>query len=635
MSGSAQVSSTGVRPASTPIQYEVDLSQANGHLVKVNMTVEGIGRLTKGHPDSFEVALPIWTPGAYDPSWHPSKLDHFEVSDEKGNPLPYEKVSPDSWKIQNGDKNSVRISYALKADQFDFIFNDLNANHGYLNGAATFMYVKGHESDVPATVRITGLPNPKWNTVSQLAPVKDSPNTYYASSFDDLADSNIEASDFKQVKWFVNGTEVTLAVHGTSPFSETLNKPSVSLEEAKNDWTKIIKAKEAMFGPPPEFRYLDTPLPMMEMETPGSRYVVIKHYTRENSQASGLEHLHGTDLIFKKEHEPIIAKKFDGDVEKLENHVSAHELMHQINVKLVKPAGISPYSYGKENPIPELWWAEGVTDYFSFLVLARAGLMSPKEFTKMLSDSVASYQDAFKVHPSNAADDSTDAWMALFSKHLFGLRNYYNKGLLLGMALDLEIRSKTRNERSLEDVMNIMTAEFGGQKKGYTNDDIQRIAEKVAGCSFEQFFQDYLRDRKPIDFNRYLSLAGLELEEKKSDQTPMEVPFLGMTVKAAPKEGAAGQNLVVADLKDEGVAMMAGLEPKEVIQEVTVKVKRTDPYTGKEQIVEVPMTPAIPEKPPAVVEKKTQTQEQKALLDHWLRKLPEIDARQSEASPAA
>src|SRR5208283_1701367 len=51
----------------------------------------------------------------------------------------------------------------------------------------------------------------------------------------------------------------------------------------------------------------------------------------------------------------------------------------------VPDGGLEPFDYTRENYTRMLWWMEGTTDYFTGLVLRRAGLASPDQYLEVLA----------------------------------------------------------------------------------------------------------------------------------------------------------------------------------------------------------------------------------------------------------
>jgi predicted metalloprotease with PDZ domain len=82
------------------------------------------------------------------------------------------------------------------------------------------------------------------------------------------------------------------------------------------------------------------------------------------------------------------------------------------------------------------------------------------------------------------------------------------QGELLGTMLDLIVRDATDDRRSLDDVMRRMLERYSGEQ-GFTGRDIERTVADVCGCDVRPFFERHVRGATPIDFDRYLALAGL------------------------------------------------------------------------------------------------------------------------------
>src|ERR1041385_3513039 len=53
----------------------------------------------------------------------------------------------------------------------------------------------------------------------------------------------------------------------------------------------------------------------------------------------------------------------------------SHEFFHNWNVERIRPAGIEPFDFTRENITCCLWLAEGFTPYYGPLLLMRSGLV--------------------------------------------------------------------------------------------------------------------------------------------------------------------------------------------------------------------------------------------------------------------
>lgn len=91
--------------------------------------------------------------------------------------------------------------------------------------------------------------------------------------------------------------------------------------------------------------------------------------------------------------------------------------------------------------------------------------------------------------------------------------SYYTSGELLGVLLDLEMRKRTRGTKSLRDLFIYLNAEYAKKHRYYDDSNaVQQAAEKVAGGSFQSFFDKYVRSTVPIPYDDYLRFVGLTLQ---------------------------------------------------------------------------------------------------------------------------
>jgi len=193
----------------------------------------------------------------------------------------------------------------------------------------------------------------------------------------------------------------------------------------------------------------------------------------------------------------------------------AHEFFHLWNVKRIRPDALGPFDYANENYTKSLWVAEGLTDYYARLVLRRANLVSDQEFLKEQARAFQALQNTPGRLVMSAEEASFDAWIKYYRQDENSVNSqvdYYDKGAILGLLLDLEIRKQSKGTKSLDDVMRYLYAQFYKQGRNYTPADFQKACETMAGASLEQFFEKYVRGRDELDYDAALTAAGLRLD---------------------------------------------------------------------------------------------------------------------------
>src|SRR5205085_2252722 len=89
---------------------------------------------------------------------------------------------------------------------------------------------------------------------------------------------------------------------------------------------------------------------------------------------------------------------------------STHELFHAWNVKRLRPQGLGPFDYTQAVRTPSLWWAEGVTDYYSDLLPVRAGLRTTEWYLQQIVGRIRQLDSAGARSRVSLEQASNQAW---------------------------------------------------------------------------------------------------------------------------------------------------------------------------------------------------------------------------------
>jgi len=448
-------------------------------------------------PAEETLVMPVWTPGSYLVREFERHVQDFAATDASGQALQWEKLNKDSWRVVTKASGDWRATYRVYANELSVRTNELNSDHAFWNNAALLMYLEGFLS-APSTLQILA-PQP-WKVATPL-PLEPGPkNTFRAENFDILYDSPVEVSNFKTLLFNVNGVPHRIVIDGEGNYDPARMQADVK---------KIVEAAVELMGG----------------EIPYRDYTFFLHL-RSNT-GGGLEHLNSTALGFRR-----FGFKPEAGYRGFLSLV-AHEFFHLWNVKRIRPDALGPFDYTKENYTRLLWVAEGVTSYYENVILRRAGLISDKDF---LADAARGFQDLQNTPGRlvmSAEEASFDAWIKYYRQDENSINSqvsYYDKGAILGLLLDLEIRKRSRGTKSLDDVMRYLYSEFYKKDRNYTPKDFQTISEMMAGSSLEEFFAKYVRGREELDYNSALAAAGLRLDTIGATPKPVEMAYLGADV---------------------------------------------------------------------------------------------------------
>lgn len=478
--------------APVDISFTVAMSRPHTHLFDVEIAIK---RAASG-PQEEMLVMPVWTPGSYLVREFERNVQDFAVTDAARQPLKWEKTNKNTWRVVTNGAREWRATYRVYANELSVRTSELNSEHAFWNNANLLMYLEGFLKS-PATLRV--LAPDVWKVATGLPAVPGQRNTFRAENFDILYDSPFEASDFKTIVFNVKGVPHRIVIDGAGNYDP---------ERMRRDVQKIV----------------ETQVELMGGEVPYRDYTFILHL-RSNA-GGGLEHLNSCALGYPRfgftirsgdratSAAPNTTDRPEPDYRGFLGLVS-HEFFHLWNVKRIRPDALGPFDYTQENYTKVLWVAEGITDYYADLVLRRAGLISESEYLTAIARSIQNMQNTPGRLEQSVEESSFDAWVKYYRQDENSVNSqvsYYDKGALLGLLLDLEIRKRSRGAKSLDDVMRYLYAEFYKKNRNYGPADFQKACELMAGGSFEEFFSKYVRGKEELDYNAALEAAGLRLE---------------------------------------------------------------------------------------------------------------------------
>jgi predicted metalloprotease with PDZ domain len=291
-------------------------------------------------------------------------------------------------------------------------------------------------------------------------------------------------------------------------------------------------------------KIVEAQVELMGGEIPYRDYTFILHL-RSNT-GGGLEHLNSTALGYPRfgfritrgerstSASPNPGEQREPDYRSFLSLVS-HEFFHLWNVKRIRPDALGPFDYTQENYTKLLWVAEGITDYYSDVSLRRAGLITEEEFLSGTARAFQGLQNTPGRMEQTVEESSFDAWIKFYRPDENSVNSqvsYYDKGAIVGLLLDLEIRKRSNGSKSLDDVMRYLYAQFFKKNGNYKPADFQKAAELMAGTSLEDFFAKYVRSTTELDYNGALAVAGLRLDTGAAVEAgkPVEKVFFGADV---------------------------------------------------------------------------------------------------------
>jgi predicted metalloprotease with PDZ domain len=501
------------------IRYDVSLAHPEQHLFHVTMTIPDVD-------NEILIQIPAWN-ALYqirDFSSHIQQVEDRQAPAQSGTrdannvtAPSIEKIDKQTWRITGN--GTIVVRYATYWDEPGPFATQLNREHAFINPAMILMYVPERRSE-QVQLGLMDIPD-LWNGEGPLSDERMNRARRLSADFtnyDALADAPIEIGKFEEFQLPGMSPEIWVVIHGDN----------YKKKQVETELKRICEYELKLMGKAPYWRY-----------------TFILHSGKAAAGAGGgMEHADGTAISVPS------GDSLPG--------VAAHEFFHLWNVKRIRPATLYPVDYTKEQYTRALWFAEGVTSTYGSYALERSGIWSKQQLYHDLSEQITELEARPANRWQTAEQSSLDAWLEkypLYENPEFSV-SYYTKGQILGVLLDILIRDRTDNQKSLDDVMRQMNEDFGLTGKPYRDSlDVQLTAEKVAGGSFENFFKHYVAEANALPYQAIFPLAGLELR-----QTTRQHAALGFAADGAPKGP-----LVVRTVDANSAAAEAGLQAGDFI----------------------------------------------------------------------
>jgi len=513
----------------TPVKYEVSIPSPAARLFHVSAEFPARGK------DRLVVSLPAWSPGSYEIQNYARYVRHFGAKNARGQPLFWDRLDKDTWRVMTGRSDVVTVEFDYLADTIDLSLARIAGDFGQFLGTNVFLYEE-RQLERPAEVRFT-LPA-GWQVTTALKGSGNGP--YTALNYHELADAQTFVGKYSLDSLQVDGKSVRIAVWPADAYMTAVQRNMRAAVE------KIAKSENGLFGGPPY-----------------DHYTVFFNVIREPINfEGGLEHgASQFDIMPQGAFADALGNFGDFMVP-----LMSHEYFHLFNVKRMRPAEMWPYDYHAEQYTPLLWWSEGVTDYYADLTNIRSGLWTTQQFLENAAQDMQQVESA--PEPWSEEDGSVATW--IHEVFVNSSQLYYPKGALTGMLFDVAIRDATDNRKSLDDVTRALYTRFYQRRKGFRTADLLGLLREAGMPDVDGFYQRYINGREPLPYESVFPKAGIAVARQTQSS-----PFLG--VNAQP--GDSGK-LVVQGVVPGSAAEAAGLEPGDVLLKVGEIETRPDEDWG-------------------------------------------------------
>ena len=414
------------------------------------------------------VRIPAWCPGFYFILDYEKKLSDVKILDPDGNGLKFKWVDSRGFVVQNPNKTAVTINYRIFGNDqgLGFFRSHLRSNMGFINGASAFLFAADHMKE-PCELKFN-LPA-DWDIATAMD--TDGKGTYTAGGYDEFIDNPIQLGKFTRRSFKVKDIPYEVIWVGDPVIRCNIDEETERLRRGS------VPALN-MFGAASFKKYF---------------YFI---HLEVGDFNGGLEH-RACNVIAVDNSETIHL-----------DALATHEYFHAWNVKQIRPIMLGPFDYTKEQRCPNIWFSEGVTDYYAYLHAYQAGFLSRSQFFDALTIQIEELQKSKVSLKMTLEDACKKAW----ENGGFGVEDfsYYTKGLVIGLVCDSYIRGETNGKSSLDDLMRSFYAQYKLPNPGFQNDAIRDALMELTTSKMGPIYDSMVRTTQPMPYN-HLKKMGLRL----------------------------------------------------------------------------------------------------------------------------
>lgn len=427
--------------------------------------------------------VPKIIPGTYSEDDYGKYIEDFKVFDAKGTLLTVTKPDINSWQINNANK-ALTITYKVN-DTYDIedtheIFSpagtNIDAGKNFMINTHAFVgYFEGF-AHLPYELNVLH-PEDLWGaTAMNDLDASKKKDVFVTNRYATLVENPIMYAKPDFTIFNVQGMEILIAVYSPNKL--------VTSESITPEMKKMITAQKSFLG----------------AFNATKKYAVLL-YLADNSKADAqgfgaLEHPTATTVVM-----PELLPK-EELLEQLKDVVS-HEFFHIVTPLSIHSKEIQDFDYNNPKMSEHLWMYEGVTEYFANLFQINQGLISEEEFYKRMAGKIANASTMNDMLPFTKMSKNV-----LIKPYKDEYLNVYEKGALIAMCIDIEIREKSNGKRGILDLMKQLSNEYGTQKAF----DDSELFDKITQLTYPEvgvFLSKYVSGFSPISYTEYFGKMGV------------------------------------------------------------------------------------------------------------------------------
>lgn len=471
------------------IKTTIDLVNVKNDKVAVTM------EFPKMKSGDVKFHFPKTVPGTYSVDDYGRFIEGIRFFDNKGQELKYTKVNDNTYSLKNA-QNLAKITYLVN-DSFDeemdtskhkAVFSpsgtDIEEGKVFMINTHGFVGYIDNMQDVPYQLVIQ-KPTDFYGTTALVDQDKsEATDTYTLANYAKLTDSPLMYSKPDYITFNAGGMELVLGVY--SPTGK------YKASDFRENLEKMVIAQKKFLG---------------DMNT-NKKYAIMLYLSGMGEpQIKGfgaLEHHESTSVVLP---EMMPKEAIDQTI----TDVVSHEFFHTVNPLKTHSEEIHYFDYADPKMSQHLWMYEGGTEYFANLFQIQEGLINKDEFLQRINDKITNSKNYDDTMPFTVMSKNI-----LLDQYKDQYRNVYEKGALLAMCLDIELRKLSNGEMGYRDMIRKLSQRFGENKPFKDDKLIDELVEVTGYPQVRDFYNKYIAGSQPTPYEQYLNMVGIEIKKQET-----------------------------------------------------------------------------------------------------------------------
>lgn len=472
-------------------QFSLDLTKVDDDKLIVNLITPKI------KSENINYHFPKIIPGIYADYDYGRYVSGFTALDKKGRVLNVVKIDDNTYKIENArklhsikyavddtwDSREIEGNYIVEPAGTNFEENNVFV----LNNHCVFGYfdqMQRREYNLLIT-----KPEGFYGSTSLISSNVGNTDRFEISDYYALVDAPIMYNIPDTTEIEVGGAKILISIY--SP-----GKKIHSAEIAEKIKPLLNAQKE----------YLGGTLPI-------KKYCFIIFLSDKMNQAKyngALEHSHSSFYFMPESTADELADEL--------NSIAAHEFFHIVTPLNIHSEQINDFDFNAPNMSKHLWLYEGMTEYAAGHMQVKSGIITVPEYLQIIQSKISNSRNVYNDSLPFTEMSSGVLLNAYKDEYL----NVYQKGALIGLCLDIELRRLSNGKYGTQDLMADLSVKYGKNIPFKDEELFDTIAAVTGFAEIREFFRKYVEGTEPLPLKEILKSVGIDY------QMPTRTKTIGM-----------------------------------------------------------------------------------------------------------